>query len=89
MREAVRAAPTATRWVVFDADGMSYIDVAGLAALEELSDSLRDEGIGLAFARLKQPMRERLSRTHLEERIGEHLHPTVRVAVDACARQTG
>jgi SulP family sulfate permease len=89
VREAVRAAPTATRWVVFDAEGMSHIDAAGLAALEELSEGLRGEGIGLAFARLKQPMRERLSTTRLDERIGEHFHPTVRAAVDACARQTG
>jgi MFS superfamily sulfate permease-like transporter len=55
VREAVRAPPTATRWVVFDAEGMSHVDAAGLAALEDLSDSLRGEGIGLAFARLKQP----------------------------------
>jgi ABC-type transporter Mla MlaB component len=34
--------------VVFDAEGMSHIDAAGLAALEELSDSLSGEGIGLA-----------------------------------------
>jgi sulfate permease, SulP family len=89
VREAVRAPPTATRWVVFDAEGMSHVDAAGLAALEDLSDSLRGEGIGLAFARLKQPMRERLRRTQLEQRIGEHLYPTVSAAVDACARQTG
>jgi hypothetical protein len=61
--------------------------VAGL--LEERADSLRGEGIALAFARLKQPKRERLSATRLDERIGEHLYPTVRAAVDACARQTG
>jgi hypothetical protein len=34
-------------------------------------------------------MRERLRRTQLEQRIGEHLYPTVSAAVDACARQTG
>lgn len=89
VREAVRAAPTATRWVVFDAEGMSHIDAAGLAALEELFESLRDEGIALAFARLKQPMRERLSATKLDQRIGGHLHPTVSAAVEACAGQTG
>jgi anti-anti-sigma regulatory factor len=87
--EAVRAARTPTRWVVFDAGGMSHIDAAGLAVLEELAHSLRDRGIGLAFARLKQPMRERLSRTRLDEWIGEHAHPTVRAAVDACTRQGG
>jgi anti-anti-sigma regulatory factor len=75
--------------VVFDAEGMSHIDAAGLAALEELSDSFSGEGIGLAFARLKQPMREGLSATKLDEPIGAHSHPTVRAAVDACALQAG
>jgi hypothetical protein len=34
-------------------------------------------------------MRERLSATKLDEPSGEHSHPTVRAAVDACALQAG
>ena len=73
--EAVRAAPSQTRAVVFDAPAMTHVDAAGLDALEEIATQLRRDGIELVYARLTGPMRERL---------GEG-HPTVRAAVAAVA----
>jgi MFS superfamily sulfate permease-like transporter len=85
VREAVRAAPTPTRWVVFDAEGIAHADTAGLAAMGDLVDGLRAEHIGLAVARLKQPMRQRFDDDGLTDRVGApHFHPTVRAAVAAC-----
>jgi hypothetical protein len=44
------------------------------------------DGIRLAVARLKQPVREVFDATGLTTAIGEdHFHPTVRAAVDAYA----
>jgi MFS superfamily sulfate permease-like transporter len=49
--EAKRGAPTSTHSVVFDAEAMTHVDATGLAALEDLVDRLREEGIELSVAR--------------------------------------
>jgi SulP family sulfate permease len=54
VREAVNGAPGPTRFVVFSAEAMTYIDSTGLEALAELAVSLRDDDIQLVFARLKR-----------------------------------
>ena len=59
---------------------MSHVDAAGLAALEEVAGSLRGDGIELAFARLKDPMQQRLG-----EIARGRSYPTVRAAVTACS----
>jgi MFS superfamily sulfate permease-like transporter len=78
--EAVRGAPTTTRWVVFDAEAVTHVDATGLAALEDLVDRLRKEGIELSVARAKTPLTARLAEFGLS---GIPLHPTVRAAVQA------
>jgi hypothetical protein len=40
-REAVRGAPTPTHWLVLDAEAMTHVDSAGLAAIAELMDETR------------------------------------------------
>jgi sulfate permease, SulP family len=78
--EAVRGAPTTTHWVVFDAEAVTHVDVTGLAALEDLIDRLRKEGIELSVARAKTPLIARLTEGGLT---GIPFHPTVRAAVKA------
>jgi MFS superfamily sulfate permease-like transporter len=86
VREAIRGAPTETRWLVFDAGSVTHIDTAGLAALRELADALGREGVTVVLARVKAPLRLRLDEAALTARIGEErLYPTVRAAVAACA----
>jgi sulfate permease, SulP family len=80
--EAVRGAPTATHSVVFDAEAVTHVDATGLAALEDLVDRLRKEGIELSFARAKTPLTATLAEGGLG---GIPLHPTVRGAVEAAA----
>ena len=53
---------------------------SGLAALEDLVDGLREEGIELSVARAKTPLTARLAEFGLT---GISLHPTVRAAVEA------
>jgi SulP family sulfate permease len=78
IREAVRAAPSDTRAVVLDAEAMTHVDAAGLDALAEIEARLRDDGIELVLARLKEPLRAR---------VGElPSYPTVRAAVSAVSR---
>ena len=56
------------------------MDATGLAALEELVDQLRKEGIELSLAPAKTPLANRLAEAELS---GIPLHPTVRAAVEA------
>ena len=78
--EAVRGAPTPTRSLVFDAEAVTHVDATGLAALDDLIDQLRKEGIELSVARAKTPLTVRLEEFGLT---GIPLHPTVRAAVEA------
>jgi sulfate permease, SulP family len=81
--EAVRGAPTSTHSVIFHAEAMTHVDATGLAALDELTDALRKEGVTFAVARAKSPLRRRLDEAGLTARIGEEsFYPTVRAAVE-------
>jgi high affinity sulfate transporter 1 len=87
IREALRAAPTPTRWLVLDAEGMSHVDAAGIDALADLASQLRGEGVAVAVARVKTPVRQRLDDGGTTRTIGaERFFPTVREAIDAVAR---
>jgi SulP family sulfate permease len=82
--EAVRGAPAKARWVVFDAEAVTHVDVAGLMALREIAELLAEEGAELTFARVKAPTRERFDHSGLSDEIGlDRFHPTVRAAVEA------
>ena len=86
MREAVRAAPTPVSWLVLDADAMTHADATGLAALLDVTNDLRRDGITLVVARLRTRMEQQLEDTGVLDVIGaEHLYPTVRAAVEACS----
>ncbi|MDA0171623.1 SulP family inorganic anion transporter [Solirubrobacter taibaiensis] len=73
VREALRAAPTPTHALVFDAEGVAHVDSAGLDALADISQLVPE----LHIARAKSPLQERLTPIVPPERF----HPTVRAAV--------
>lgn len=84
--EAVAAAPTPTRWIVFDAEGVPDIDASGIEALELLIAQLRRSEISFAVARLKTPLLALFDRSGLTEAVGpENFYPNVERAVQACA----
>jgi high affinity sulfate transporter 1 len=88
VHEAVRAAPTATSWLVFDAEAVTHVDSTGLEALEDLVDELRRDGTTLVVARLRTAMQEQFDAAGLTDRIGaDHFYPSVRVAVEQVTRQ--
>ncbi|MNQ59722.1 STAS domain protein [compost metagenome] len=60
------------------------MDVTSADILVELEQSLRKAGIELRFAEMKDPVKDKLLRLEVLERIGsEVFHPTVGAAVDA------
>jgi sulfate permease, SulP family len=84
VREALRGSPSHARWLVLDAEAISHVDTAGLAALSELADGLRDDGVTLAVARMSQRLQEQLTEAGVTDEIGpDRFYPTVDAAVRA------
>ena len=87
---ASQAAGSPVRWVIVAAEPITDVDTTAAAMLDRLADELAASGITLAFAELKDPVRERLRRYGALERIPEdHIYPTVGTAVSAYVRASG
>ena len=87
VQEALHAAPPNTRWLVFDAEGVTHIDATGSEALAQLTESLRRDDVHLLIARLKDRPKQRFDEAGLTAAIGEeNFYPTVRAAVQASAQ---
>ena len=80
--KAISKAPTATKWVVVAAEPVTDIDITAAEMLESLDADLAKEGVTLCFAEMKDPVKDRLKRYGLYEKIGaEHFFPTLGQAV--------
>ncbi|GJH36376.1 sulfate permease [Paraburkholderia hospita] len=81
--EAVDESPTPIRRVVVAAEPVTSVDVTSADMLRELSRMLKERGVALHFAEMKDPVRDKLKRFELFDIIGdEGFHPTVGSAVD-------
>jgi high affinity sulfate transporter 1 len=82
--DAVEGASSPVQWVVVAAEPITDVDTTAAEMLEELDKELGSYGAELAFAELKDPVRDRLERYGLRARIGHgFFFPTVGVAVKA------
>lgn len=78
------------QWVIVAAEPITDIDTTGAEVLGELLDDLRAEDVELAFAELKGPVKDRLRRYGLYDRIGDdRFFPTLGTAIDAYVDETG
>ncbi|HYQ39389.1 MAG TPA: SulP family inorganic anion transporter, partial [Pseudomonas sp.] len=81
---AIEESPTPVLRVVVAAEPVTSIDVTSADMLEELVENLRERGIELHFAEMKDPVKDKLRRFGLLEVFGENVfQPTVGAAVDA------
>ncbi len=81
--DAAANAPTKTRWMVVTAEPVTSVDVTAADALTELQEALKEAGIDLCFAELKDPVKDKLKRFGLFTQIGENrFFPTISAAVD-------
>ena len=72
------------KWVVVAAEPITDVDTTAAEILEELDAELAARGAELAFAELKDPVRDRLLNYGIEQRIGrDFFFTTVGVAVKA------
>jgi MFS superfamily sulfate permease-like transporter len=82
--EAAAASPTPVRWIVVAAEPVTSVDITAADVLTELDHALRDAGIELCFAELKDPVKDKLKRFGLFTQLGEEVFfPTVGAAVGA------
>ena len=91
-RERVRslARPGEVGWIVVAAEPITDVDATAGETLQVLIDELDALGIELAFAELKDPVRDRLRRYGLEDAIGaDRFFPTLGVAVAGYLAHTG
>jgi anti-anti-sigma regulatory factor len=63
---------------------MNLIDTTGAGELIELSEELREKGVRLSLARVRDALRERMRRTGVENVVGEErIHNTIMDGVKA------
>jgi high affinity sulfate transporter 1 len=81
---AVASSPTPVRRLVVAAEPVTSVDVTAADMLAELDDALRAAGVELAFAEMKDPVKDKLKRFELFERFGQTaFFATVGEAVNA------
>ena len=70
VREAIRAAPTETSWLIFDAEAVNHIDSSGVEALLDLTRDLKSDEITLLIAELPERMLPDMEAAGLVSAIG-------------------
>jgi high affinity sulfate transporter 1 len=80
--EAVAQSPAPVRRIIVAAEPLTSIDVTSADMLAELEQALRESGIEMRFAEMKDPVKDKLKRFEMLERFGA-FHPTIGAAVDA------
>jgi MFS superfamily sulfate permease-like transporter len=91
-RERIRALAHSddATWIVVAAEPITDIDATAGETLRALNDELDAAGIELAFAELKDPVRDRLRRYGIHDAIGgDRFFPTIGVAVTTYLDETG
>ena len=82
--EAVESSPTPVRRIIVAAEPVTSVDVTSADVLAELEQTLRASQIELRFAEMKDPVKDKLKRLELLDRLGAGVfHPTLGAAVDA------
>ena len=82
--------PTPVRWLVVAAEPVTSIDVTAADMLSDLDDELQQAGIDLAFAEMKDPVKDKLKRFDLYTKFGERMFfATLGEAVSAYLAMSG
>ena len=90
LRRHAGEAQTTVRWVIVAAEPITDVDTTAADVLVELDKDLTAAGIELAFAEMKDPVKDRLVRYGLADRIGrQRFYPTVGSSIKAYLKETG
>jgi high affinity sulfate transporter 1 len=87
---AVNRAQPPARWLIIAAEPITDVDSTAAEMLVDLDQALERIGIELAFAEMKGPVRDKLQRYGLLDRIGrQRFYPTIGMAVRAYVQESG
>jgi MFS superfamily sulfate permease-like transporter len=90
VRALVAEAAPPVRWVVVAAEPITDVDTTASDTLGQLLQELRQQQVTLAFAELKDLVKDRLKRYGLFGAIGpDRFFPTIGTAVDGYVQATG
>ena len=78
------AADPPPAWILVAAEPMTDVDTTAADMLEDLDEELNERGISLAFAEMKDQVRDKIQRYELTRTIDpDHFFPTVEAGVAA------
>jgi len=84
VNEAIGNSTQPLKRILIAAEPVTSIDVTSADMLVELEQNLRESGIELRFAEMKDPVKDKLKRFEIMETFGENnFYPTIGAAVDA------
>jgi MFS superfamily sulfate permease-like transporter len=90
VHRAVQESPTLAKWVVIAAEPVTDIDTTAADTLRQLLSELEADGVRLAFAEIKGPVKDQLAHYGLLSEIGpRYIFRTVGTAVHAYVAETG
>lgn len=90
VRSVVATAPTPVEWVILAAEPITGLDTTAVDELVDLDRYLENNGIRLAFAEMKGPIKDKLIRFGVGDRFdATHFFPTVEDAVTEYLGRTG
>ncbi len=69
--------------IVLDCSAINGLDASAEAALQDVVTEFADQGTQVHLADIKGPVRDVLIRSGLWTKFGEHIHPTVHLALEA------
>lgn len=79
---AIAASDTPTKWVVVAAEPVTNLDITAADTLADLFEILQQSGTKLYFSEMKDPVKDKLKRFELFDRLGQDsFFPTVGAAV--------
>jgi len=84
VKEAIEGSTQPLKRILITAEPVTSIDVTSADMLVELEQNLRDSGIELRFAEMKDPVKDKLKRFEIMDTFGaNNFYPTIGAAVDA------
>jgi SulP family sulfate permease len=73
LRRSIEEKPE-VKWVVFDLSGVNDMDAVAAHTLEEIMENYGGRGINFAFAGMKGPVRDLVTRAGWNEKYGKHIN---------------
>jgi SulP family sulfate permease len=76
--------------IIINAESINNMDSSAVKAVEDIVMDYRAQGIGFAFASVKGPVRDAMSKAHLIEKIGEnYFYMSIQDAIDDFDKASG